>query len=144
MFMDHVVYLDAKAHELEQLLEGSKTMIIRGATGRKLPYGRVNTGDKLYLINNNGEGQVKARAVVKSVLNSDKLSEDESAQLIETNQDKLHLTDQQIKRWSGKRYLVLVAVEDVKPLEPFFIDKSRFGNMDDWLPVEDIATVKRN
>ena len=35
--MDHVVYLDAKAKELENLLSGKKTMVIRGAAGRKLP-----------------------------------------------------------------------------------------------------------
>jgi hypothetical protein len=43
--MDHVVYLDAKAAELENILSGRKTMIIRGAAGRKLPYGRVHAGD---------------------------------------------------------------------------------------------------
>ena len=46
--MDHVVYLDAKAKELDLLISGEKGMIIRGATGRKMPYGRVNTGDVLY------------------------------------------------------------------------------------------------
>lgn len=39
--MDHVVYLDAKEKELNKLLSGQKTMIIRGAAGRKMPYGRV-------------------------------------------------------------------------------------------------------
>ena len=65
--MDHVVYVDAKAKEMEILLSGKKTMIIRGATGRKLPYSR---------------------------------------------------------------------------LAPFPIDKSEYGNMDDWLPVEDIESVR--
>ena len=50
--MDHVVYLDYKSNELENILNGSKTMLIRGATGRKVPYGRVDTKDTLYLINN--------------------------------------------------------------------------------------------
>ncbi|MCK5764077.1 MAG: hypothetical protein KAH05_08155 [Clostridiales bacterium] len=54
--MDHVVYLDAKAKEFEKLIEGTKTMIIRGATGRKMPYERVFEGDQLYFIRNNGEG----------------------------------------------------------------------------------------
>jgi len=45
--MDHIVYLDAKAKEFEKLSEGSKTMIIRGAAGRKLPHGRVSQGDIL-------------------------------------------------------------------------------------------------
>jgi hypothetical protein len=74
--MDHVVYLDAKAKELETLLSGKKTMIIRGATGRKLPYGRVSIGDVLYFINNNAEGVVKAKANAKWVINSDRISGD--------------------------------------------------------------------
>jgi len=38
--MDNVVYLDYKAKELGNLQNGSKTMIIRGAMGHKLPYGK--------------------------------------------------------------------------------------------------------
>lgn len=70
--MDHVVYVEAKAKEMEKLIDGSKTMLIRGAAGRKLPYGRVNSSDVLYFINNNAEGVVKAKARVKSVFNSEK------------------------------------------------------------------------
>ena len=71
--MDHVVYLDYKAKELENLLNGSKYLIIRGAMGRKLPYGIVNVKDVLYFIENKGDGLIKAKAVVKSVLNSEKM-----------------------------------------------------------------------
>ena len=70
--MDHVVYLDARANEMEKLLNGEKSMIIRGATGRKLPYGRVNVGDNLYFIINNAEGLLKAKGVVSSVFHSEK------------------------------------------------------------------------
>ena len=142
--MDHIVYLDAQAKELENLLSGNKTMIIRGATGRKLPHGRVGTGDMLYFINNNAEGKVRARAKVKSAFHSEKMTEDESRALVKKNQPKLSLTEKQIRRWAGKRYIVLIEVADVKEIPPFAIDKSKYGNMDDWLPVEKIesATVK--
>lgn len=140
--MDHVVYLDAKSNELEKLLDGSKTMIIRGATGRKLPYGRVNKGDVLYFINNNAEGMVRAKAVVSSVFNSEKMAKEESVKLVEENQKKLQLTDKQFQKWGGKRYLVLIEVEGIEEIDDFSIDKSNFGNMDDWLPVEDIESVK--
>jgi len=141
--MDHVVYLDAQAKELENLLSGSKTMIIRGATGRKLPHGRVNVGDVLYLINNNAEGSVRARAIVSETIHSDKLTEEESNRLVKQHLSKLCLTDKQLARWAGKRYLVLVEVTGVEALDPFAIDKSNFGNMDDWLLVEDIETVRK-
>ena len=141
--MDHIVYLDSKANELKNLLDGSKSMIIRGATGRKLPHGRVHEGDALFFINNNAEGQVKAKGVVSSVFNSAMMSKDESVTLVKKNQEHLKLTDKQFSRWAGKRYIVLVGVKDVKEIEPFAIDKSNFGNMDDWLPIGNIDTVKK-
>jgi hypothetical protein len=139
--MDHVVYLDAQAKEIENLLSGSKTMIIRGATGRKLPHGRVDTGDMLYFINNNAEGKVRASAKVKSTFHSEKMTEDESHALVKQNQPKLGLTKKQIERWAGKRYIVLIEVADVKEIPPFAVDKSKYGNMDDWLLVEKIEAV---
>lgn len=140
--MDHVVYLDTKAKEMENLLSGKKTMIIRGAAGRKLPYGRVEVGDELYFINNNAEGEVRAKAIVTSVFNSDQMTTDESKTLVSKHQNKLQLTDQQIKRWAGKRYLVLIEIKAVKKIKSFTIDKSDYGNMDDWLPVEKIEKIK--
>lgn len=139
--MDHVVYLDAQAEELENLLAGRKTMIIRGATGRKLPHGRVDAGDMLYFINNNAEGAVRAKAKVKNAFHSEKMTEDESRALVKKNQPKLSLTEKQMKRWAGKRYIVLIEVADVKEIPPFAIDKSAYGNMDDWLPVGEIESV---
>ena len=139
--MDHVVYLDTQAKELANLLSGSKTMIIRGATGRKLPHGRVDKGDILYFINNNAEGMVRAKARVKNAFHSGKMTEDESRALVEKNQSQLRLTEKQVKRWAGKRYIVLIEVDDVKEIPPFAIDKSNYGNMDDWLPVGKIDSV---
>jgi hypothetical protein len=140
--MDHVVYLDAKSNEFEKLRDGSKTMIIRGAAGRKLPHGRVNKGDVLYFINNNAEGLVKAKALVASVLNSDKMDPVESIALVKENQEKLELSDKQFQKWAGKRYLVLIEVSDFNEIDSFPIDKSGYANMDDWLPVENIESVK--
>jgi len=140
--MDHVVYLDATAKELDLLCSRKKTVIIRGAAGRKMPYGRVNRGDILYFINNNAEGLILARAKVESVFNSDKLTQEESAKLVKSHQGKLQLSKKQQDRWAGKRYLVLIEVSGVEEVEPFRIDKSNYGNMDDWLPVEEIEGVK--
>ena len=141
--VDHVVYVDVKAKEMEKLLDGSKNIIIRGATGRKMPYGRVNVEDILYFINNNGEGQVKAAAKVIRVFNSDKLDKEQSEQLVSDNQKKLQLSDKQFRKWAGKRYLVLIEIDQAKAIESFEIDRSSYGNMDDWLPVEDIYGVKK-
>lgn len=133
--MDHIVYLDAKAKELENLVNGNKSMIVRGASGRKIPYERVYEGDVLYFLKNNGEGKIKARGVVCSVYNSNKLSVEESFETIINHQDKLQLPDRQFERLAGKRYLVLIGVKEIEEIIPFHIDKSSFPNTDDWIPV---------
>ncbi len=101
--MEHVVYLEAKEKELEKLVSKEKRMIIRGAAGRKLPYGRVFPGEVLWFIENKGDGLVRGKAVVKQVFNSVKLTAAEALHLIEENQANLNLSLDQVKRWSGKR-----------------------------------------
>ena len=66
---------------------------------------------------------------------------EDSIKLVEENQGQLQLTPAQIKRWAGKRYLVLIEIQKAEEVAPFLIDKSDYGNMDDWLPVEDIQSV---
>lgn len=141
--MDHVVYLDAKAKEMDNLLNGNKSMIIRGAAGRKLPYGRVNKGDVLYLINNNGEGKIKAQCIVKSVYNSEQMTKKESIELIDKHKNKLQLTEKQLSRWAGKRYIVLIEVNKIKKISSFAIDKTNYKNMDDWIIAEDVNSLKK-
>jgi len=140
--MDHVVYLDYKAKELKNLVSGAKTMIIRGAMGRKFPYGKLQKDEVLYFIENKGDGMVKAKAIVADVYNSEQLSKEESIQLVEKYLDKLLLDSGMLKRFSGKRYIVLITLKDFKELEAFKIDRSAYGNMDDWLPVGNIESVK--
>ncbi len=144
--MDHVVYVDAKAKakDFEEILSGKRSMIIRGAAGRKMPYGRVHKEDVLYLIRNSGEGLVRGKCIVNHVVNSEKMTKDVSIQLVKDNQVKLNLTEKQFKKWAGKRYLVLISISDAQECEPFKIDRSIYGNMDDWLPVEDIERVKQS
>lgn len=48
--MVHLVYCDDKSKELNKILDGSKTMIIRGAAGRKIPHSRVFKDETLYFM----------------------------------------------------------------------------------------------
>lgn len=140
--MYNIVYLDFKAKELDNLKSGKKTMIIRGAMGRKLPYGQINEGDVLYFFENKGDGLVKGKAVVDHVFNSEKLTKEQSVEIVEQNQEQLQLDTGLKKRFAGKRYLVLITIKNFEEIEAFKIDRSEYGNMDDWLPVENINEVK--
>ena len=135
--MVHLVYCDDKEKLLEKILEGSKTMIIRAAAGRKIPHSRVFEGEKLYLMKK-GTGKITAEAMVKSVQNYVKLSEDEINETLKKNQPKLNLSKKQKDRWH-KKCMCLVEFTDVKEIEPLEFDRQ--GNMDDWLIIEKIEDV---
>lgn len=139
--MEHLAYCDTKAKELINLLDGTKTMLIRGATGRKIPHGKVQVGENVYLIENNGDGLIKAKGVVKNAFHSEKLTAEESERLITDYADRLQLTLAQIKRWNGKRYLCFVELKDVIRIEPFSYERA--SNMDDWIVVDDINSIKK-
>lgn len=135
--MEHLVYCDNKSKELEKILNGSKTMIIRGAAGRKIPHSRVFAGETLYFMEK-GTKKITAKAVVSDVQNYVKLNDEEITKTIEENNDKLQLTDKQKERWH-KKCLCLVEFKSVEEIPALDFDHQ--GNMDDWLIIEKIADV---
>lgn len=135
--MVHLAYCDYQSKELTKILEGKKTMLIRGAAGRKIPHSRVFEGETIYLMEK-GTKQITAKAKVTNVFNFVRLSDEEIINTIESNQDKLQLTDQQKKRWH-KKCLCLVEFGDVERISPLAFDHQK--NMDDWLIIEKIEDV---
>jgi hypothetical protein len=139
--MVHLVYCDneGKSGEkvLDKILAGTKTMIVRGAAGRKIPHSRVFQGEALYFMQK-GTGKIVATATVTNVQNYIKLSEDEIVEMINKNESKLNLSMKQKDRWH-KKCLCLVEFRDVKTIAPLEFDHQ--GNMDDWLIVDKIEDV---
>ena len=135
--MVHLVYCDDKEKVLEKIVEGSKTMIIRAAAGRKIPHSRVFQGEKLYFMKK-GTGKITAMATVESVQNYIKLTEEEINSTLENNQPQLNLSKKQQERWH-KKCMCLVAFTGTREIEPLAFDHQ--GNMDDWLIIEKIEDV---
>ncbi len=131
-------------NELAKLLmadkrsSGTKTMVVRGAAGRKIPHSRVFEGEVLYFMEK-GTALIAAKAVVKAVQNYVKLTEDEIVKTLGDHQDKLNLTERQKERWH-KKCLCLVEFEEVQRIDPPLAFDHQ-GNMDDWLIIEKIEDV---
>lgn len=139
--MVHVVYCDKTGkkgeRELDKILHGGKTMVIRGAAGRKIPHSRVFENDMLYFMEK-GSAKISAKAKVTHVENFAKLSDDEILRTLEANQDKLKLSDKQKIRWH-KKFLCLVEFDEIEEITPLDFDHQ--GNMDDWLIIDKIEDV---
>jgi hypothetical protein len=113
-------------------------MVVRGAAGRKIPHSRVFEGEMLYFMEK-GTAKISTKAIVKSVQNYVKLTDDEIVKVLADNQDKLNLTEKQKIRWH-KKCLCLIEFQNVTAITPA-LDFDHQGNMDDWLMIEKIDDV---
>ena len=139
--MVHLVYCDNAGkkgeRELDKILAGTKSMIVRGAAGRKIPHSRVFEGERLYFMEK-GSAEITATAIVKGVQNYVKLSDEEITKTLDDNQSKLNLSERQKARWH-KKCLCLAEFEDVEKIAPLAFEHQ--DNMDDWLIIDKIEDV---
>ena len=139
--MVHLIYCDNERKKgekvLDKILAGTKTMVIRGAAGRKIPHSRVFEGERVYFMEK-GSALITATATVKAVQNFVKLTDDEITKILEENQSKLNLSEKQKARWH-KKCLCLVEFENVTQIE--YLNFEHQGNMDDWLIIDKIEDV---
>lgn len=140
--MVHLIYCDNAGKKgdrvLDKILSGTKSMVVRGAAGRKIPHSRVLDEEIVYFMEK-GTAMIAASAKVKSVQNYVKLTEEEIVKTLSDNQSKLNLTDKQRERWH-KKCMCLVEFEGVEKIDPPLAFDHQ-GNMDDWLIIEKIEDV---
>ncbi|EUJ29143.1 hypothetical protein MFLO_11170 [Listeria floridensis FSL S10-1187] len=139
--MIHLVYTDNAGkkgeHVLDKIKQGTKTMIVRGAAGRKIPHSRVFEGETLYFMEK-GTTEIAVKAKVTAVENLTKLSDEEITDALHVRQEKLNLTEKQIQCWH-KKCLCFVEFDHVEEIESLEFEHQ--GTMDDWLIIEKIEDV---
>ena len=130
--MDHIIFLETAA-EISQLLSGEKTMLARASMGKKRPYGRVAEGDNLFFLNGFNP-KVKAMATVKSVVSAES---EELATDIRKRYGRILAPEPQ-RELLGKRYVVLIELENARPIVPFTVAENVRGHPGDWVVTENI------
>lgn len=137
----HLVYLNNKAKELEKFLNKQKTMIIRGAAGKKCPLGgRAKVNDNIYFVETGGDMVVTHKGIISKVIESEKMTPEESIDFIKKYEKELNLSKDQYDRWAGKKFLAVYEVSDLEEIKPFKYNREK--NMDDWIITDDINKIK--
>jgi hypothetical protein len=138
--MDHIVYVGASSKELRQLTNGKRTMIVRGDSAVDTVYRRVSPGDTLHFIITSDQ-TARVKATVTKVQHSHALKRDAALALLQACQPWARLTEKELTRWAGKRYLTLMTVDNVTQITPFRINGIAHGKQGDWLLAGDVRTV---
>lgn len=138
---EHLVYLDNEGKELEKLINGEKSMIIRGAAGKKSPLGgRAKENDILYFVEKGGNMEITHRGVLTKVIEKYKMTPEESTEFIKGFGQELNLSEKQKTRWYGKKCIGLYEVSHLEKIEPFYYNREK--NMDDWIITDNIEDIK--
>lgn len=139
---EHLVYLNSKAKELEKFINKEKTMIIRGAAGKKCPLGgRAKINDIIYFVETGRDLLITHKGIISNVIESEKMTPVESTNFIKSYEKELNLSKEQFERWNGKKFLAVYEISGLEEINPFTYNRE--NNMDDWIITDNIERIKR-
>jgi hypothetical protein len=139
--MNHLVYLDARAGELEKILSGVKTMLVKEFDPAQTTARSVNPGDSLYFLRDQDDSAVRVKAFVVRVLNLAKTFEEDPLHTLKEMQPRLQLTEDQFNFWAGKDDLQLVEFESAHKISVINVASRKTTGPVDWIAFEAISQI---
>ena len=83
---------------------------------------------------------VTHRGIISQVIETEKMTADESIAFVEQYEKELNLSKDQYKRWAGKKFLAVFEIDKLEAIEPFQYRRDK--NMDDWIITENIDDIR--
>ena len=139
--MNHLVYLDARAGELEKILSGVKTMLAKEFDPAQTIALPVNPGDSLYFLRDQDDSAVRVKASVVRVLNLAKSFEDDPLHTLKEMQPRLQLTEDQFNFWAGKDAMQLVEFESAHKISVIHVALRTTTGRVNWIAFEAVSQI---
>ena len=139
--MNYLVFLDPHTGELEKILSGTKTMLLKEFDPSQLSEQPVSPGDSLYFLRNKNERNLRVKAsVVRALPVMNALDEDLSRTLKEM-QPRLQLIEEQYNYWSAKRQVLLVEFECAQKIDGIQLAADKIKDRLGWITFEDFSLI---
>jgi hypothetical protein len=139
--MNHLVFLDTRAGELERILSGMKTMLIKEFDPAQAAAHPVRPGDSLYFLRDNGECAVRVEATVVRVLFFTDNSHQDLSHALKEMQPRLQLTEDQYNHWSVRHHVLLVEFESAEKIGVIHVAWDKIKDRSDWIPFEEFGLI---
>lgn len=144
-FMMHHLAIMKKSWRLtRKILTGQKKIESRWYMNKCAPWNTISVGDTVYF-KDSGE-PVKLAAEVESVMKFEGLTPRKVREILQRygSDDGISVEDSEsfIKRFSNKRYCMLIFLKNPRKVEPFNINKKGYGMMSAWISVDDINKIR--
>ncbi len=138
--MNYLFFLNAQAGELEKILSGTKSMVVKefdpAYAGRE-----VRTGDCLYFLRNIGDCDLRVKATVIRVLTFTNQKDEDISHLLKEMQARLQLTEQQYNDWSRKGQVSLVEFYFAQKIEVIRLDPNKIMSLSGWIAFDKFSQI---
>lgn len=134
--MNFLVFLDIRANELEKILSGVKTMLVKEFDPAHAPAHPVNPGDSLYFMRNTNDCALRVKATVTRVLPITNDVNEGLPQILKEMQPKLQFTEDQFNVWSVMRQVLLVEFDSARKIEAIQVVLNKVIDDSDWIAFE--------
>lgn len=126
---------------IPKILSGEKTIESRWYKTRRAPWDKIKPGDTVFF-KNSGE-PVSAKARVMKVLQFSINQSSDPVHIIAKYGKQICIVNSNPDTWDSKpNYCILVFLADAKPVKPFAINKTGFGNSTAWIVVNNINLIR--
>jgi hypothetical protein len=139
--MNHLIFLEPRAMELEKILSGVKTMLAKEFKHDRPTEVPVRPGDSLYFLRNKDEYDLRVKATVVRVASLVNGLNDELSHTLKEMQPQLQLTEEQFRFWSTKQQILLVEFDSAHKIDVIHVAKKTITDRSDWFAFEDFAII---
>lgn len=139
--MNYLVLLDTQAGELEKILRGTKTMVLREFDPARYAGQIIKPGDSLYFLRDKDDCTLRVKASVVRVLIKPNNLEEDLSQTLKEMQPKLQLTESQYNYWSIKRQILLIEFDGAHKIDRIQIGSNISIDRSDWIAFEELSLI---
>ena len=139
--MNHLVFLDTRAGELEKILSGVKTMLVKEFDPMKTAAHPINPGDSMYFLRDQDDCALRVRATVIHVLSITNHVDENLSHTLKAMQPRLQLTEDQYNYWSGKEQVLLVEFDSAQKMSAIHVATNKITDKSDWIPFEEFSLI---
>jgi len=139
--MNYLVFLNARTGELEKILSGTKSMIVKEFDPARAAGQPVSQGDSLYFMKNNDECTLRVKAtVVRTLYITNNLDEDLSRTLKEM-QSRLQLSEIQYNYWATKKQALFIEFDGAQKINIIHVAPEKITDRSDWIAFEQFSRI---
>jgi len=139
--MNHLVFLDTQAGELEKILSGIKSMVVKEFDPARSAGQAVRPGDNLYFLRNKDECTLRVKATAVRVLFYTNDVDQDLSHTLKEMQPRLQLTEDQYNHWSAKQQILLVEFASAHKIGVIHVAPNKIADRSDWIAFEEFSLI---